>query len=155
MLIIKPVKKENMAKPRPKPDKPKKSVTEVVPVPTPDPWRCTAAPDNRERSTMQKSIEVDLFGELDEVIPRLQALAQKYPKVGVRSVRLERVWDGYEDCHDELIIERDETDQEWMQRVRKIDEQERIERTKADAVKSRRKRIEDLQAEIKRLEKEL
>jgi hypothetical protein len=101
---------------------------------------------------MEKRIEVDLFGELDVVIARLQALANLHPSAGeITSVRLEKVWDGYEDCHEDLVIERPETDAEWQARVREIEERERAARSKADEERRKRDRITSLEGELKKL----
>jgi hypothetical protein len=127
-----------------------------------DNWqRVKDSGDNRDRCTMEKRIEVDLFGELDVVIARLQELAKKHPATGemwheklITSVRLEKVWDGYEDCHEDLVIERMETDAEWQARVREIEERERAARSKADEERRKRQRITALENELKKLKKE-
>jgi len=61
------------------------------------------------------TIDIELFGDIDEIIKNLQAVKLAYPEA--ISITVDQEWTGYEDCHEEINIVREETDEETSDRL--------------------------------------
>jgi len=103
-----------------------------------------------EKETVKQTQDVDLFsGEIEDVIARLTKLRDEKRSIpGVTSVHIDQVWTGYEMCHEELVVERLETDEETAERIAKEEEIKKQEEERREAERKKQK-------EIKRLEQQL
>lgn len=111
----------------------------------------------RKTVTENDWISGGLFGDIDEVINRLNDYKRVYPNA--ISLKIEDIWTGYEDVDYAIVVTRFETDEEMNRRIelKRQEEkrkQERIKEQEAKAVAAREAKIKSLEDELKELRNE-
>jgi len=95
--------------------------------------------------------EDTLFGEINQVISYLNSIKSRY-KNG-ESIYLNQEWSGYEDNYFEIVVERQETDEECLAREEEAEREKRRGEKRKEAEECKRKK--GIQQKIDELKKQL
>lgn len=111
-----------------------------------------------KRLMVEESYEIDLFGDISKVILELTQIKERYSDKRYLSVIISKVWTGYEDCHEEYVVTRMESDEEYKGRLNRIKEtkEKKIRQDneeKQALIQEKLKLIDDLNKNIESIKK--